>query len=799
MSNHGSENKDAVPAARSVSTPASLDAALRLSEERLRACIENTPCVAIQWFDRDGRVVYWNKASEDMFGWSREEAMGKTLDLLMHTPDETGAFLETLRKIEKTGMPIGPAEFNFIKRNKESGCCLSTLFSIPAPQGGQWFVCMDVDINDRKKAELALKESEELFRIAISTAKMGVWQWHVKTGAVIWSDDVEPILGLPHGSFKGTYESYIELIHPEDRAHFLNDIDTVLNGPDVEYENDHRVVGPGGSFVWIHAKGRLYRDEQGQPVRMVGTVLNVTDHFAREAMRKKADDELRVSEDRLRSLMRDSPIGTAIVAPDGRWLEVNPMMCEILGYAREELLTSSIQVVTHPEDLPGDMENVQRLLDGKITKYQMEKRYIHKNGKLIWAQLNVSLVRNADGTPRHFISHVQDITARRQMEEQYRQSQKMESIGLLAGGVAHDFNNIVGTIMMQAELAMNSGDLPQTLSDLLQDIIVSSRSAADLTRQLLLFSRKQVMHSKHLELNQLVNNLLKMLQRLVREDIHIRVNLHPEPLPIMADSGMIDQILLNLSVNARDAMPNGGDLTIETFMQLIQGNQLADAGLTPGKYAGIRVYDSGPGISADIMPHIFDPFFTTKEPGQGTGLGLATVFGIVKQHRGAIRASNRPGGGACFEILIPLLQHQAEGVDDSPVANIIPSGGKEKILLVEDNDDIRRLTCMILRREGYTIIEAESGIKALALIEKNAPFHVNMLITDLVMPGGVNGFELARHLDKTIQDIKVLFTSGYSEDLAGRELELEKQHYFLAKPYGARELLHTVRKCLDMA
>ncbi len=388
-----------------------------------------------------------------------------------------------------------------------------------------------------------------------------------------------------------------------------------------------------------------------------------------------------------------------------------------------------------------------------------------------------------------------EITERLQLEEQLRQSQKMEAIGQLAGGVAHDFNNILSVVMMQAEVSAMAENLPAETRDGLQEIQASAERGANLTRQLLLFSRRQVMQPRELDLNEVVTSLARMLQRIIGEDVKLELHLHATRLTTRADAGMLDQVLMNLAVNARDAMPGGGRLRVETWEDTVRGGPDSPfPDVQPGRYVGVTVSDSGSGIPPEILPRIFEPFFTTKEAGKGTGLGLATVFGIVRQHGGWVSVVSEPDLGTSFRILLPAAAAGADRAREPE--RTVPRGGSETVLVVEDEPGVRMLVRSILERRGYTVIEAASGVEALALWGQHAA-RVDLLLTDLVMPDGVNGQELATRLRADAPGLRVVFSSGYSPDLAGRELTLTSGENFLQKPFSADVLTATVRRALD--
>jgi PAS domain S-box-containing protein len=449
----------------------------------------------------------------------------------------------------------------------------------------------------------------------------------------------------------------------------------------------------------------------------------------------------------------------------------------------------------HPEDRDRAKETLEQALRSE-QPYSVEYRVLNPHGPARTVRSHGEAARDALGKPRRMFGIVQDITEIRQLEERLRQSQKMEAIGQLAGGVAHDFNNILTSVIMQVDLGLGETSLSPELEECLRQIRKDAERAANLTRQLLLFSRRQILQPRELDLNEVVTNLAKMLQRIIGEDVRLQLLLSPVPLMTRADAGMIDQVLLNLAVNARDAMPNGGNLIIETTEKSVDetlAKTMPDA--SPGQYACLSVSDNGAGISAEILPKIFEPFFTTKEPGKGTGLGLATVFGIVKQHRGWVKVCSENHCGATFQVYLPLIS-RTQSAHAHNVAQPQPRGGSETLLVVEDETSVRLTTKTILTRYGYHVLLAANGADALELWQKHRT-DIALLLTDMVMPGNLSGLQLAQRLQTETPSLKIIFTSGYSPEIAGRQLELHSGNNFLQKPFSPHQLLLMVRSSLD--
>jgi PAS domain S-box-containing protein len=466
----------------------------------------------------------------------------------------------------------------------------------------------------------------------------------------------------------------------------------------------------------------------------------------------------------------------------------------VLDYEPKELVGQSAFSLAHPDDLGKVMRSFEEALNHPDRLVRLETRVRHRDGS--WRHLEVvGQNRLADPEVAGVIINTRDVTDRVRLEDQLRQSQKMEAIGQLAGGVAHDFNNILTVIQGHVSLLQMGGTLNQMAGRSAQQIGQAAERAAALTRQLLTFSRRQVMQPRRLEMNEVVGNMSKMLGRILGEDIALRLHYCGESAVVEADSGMLEQVLLNLAVNSRDAMPKGGELTIRIMLHQIEASQLAhhpDA--RAGEFVCVTVKDNGYGIPPENLRRIFEPFFTTKEVGKGTGLGLATVYGILKQHQGWVEVESVVGQGTTFSVLLPRCEGEVALPEEEETRRI--RGGKETILVVEDEAPVRELVCNLLAGHGYQILQAESGAKALELWNR-CKDKVDLLLTDLVMPDRVSGRELAEKLWSERPKLKVIFTSGYSSDVAGKDFVLHQGFNYLQKPYHLHRLASAVRDCLD--
>jgi len=510
--------------------------------------------------------------------------------------------------------------------------------------------------------------------------------------------------------------------------------------------------------------------------------------------------ELQESEALFRSQFELGNIGIAIITVEQRWQRVNRRLCEMLGCSEEELQQKTWAEMTYPDDLPPDLVQFNRLLAGEIDSYEMEKRFFRKDGTILATHLTASCFRKQDGSVGFVIASLQDITERKQaeaeraaLESQLRQAQKMESIGRLAGGVAHDFNNMLSVILGYAELIKERlpGDHP-----LRNDVVEIQKAAGrskDTIRQLLAFSRKQIIVPRSVDLNQLITCTRKTLARLIGEDIDLRFLPEGDLWKIECDPSQLDQILVNFAVNARDAMPRGGRLTIETANASLDDAYCREhLGIAPGEYVLLTVSDDGIGMDRQTLSNVFEPFFTTKEVGQGTGLGLSTVYGIVKQNDGFVYAYSEPGRGSSFKVYLPRsLQEDApaETVEETAVP-----AGSGTVLLVEDDPMVREMTTAMLERIGYTVIGSEGPREALLLFERADP-SIDLLITDVVMPE-MNGMELRDRIQAMRPEVKVLFISGYTSNVIAEHAVLEEGVHFAEKPFTLDDLARKVREAI---
>ncbi|MGE4559076.1 MAG: PAS domain S-box protein, partial [Desulfobulbus sp.] len=536
--------------------------------------------------------------------------------------------------------------------------------------------------------------------------------------------------------------------------------------------------------------------------RDVETVTRMGEYIWRLLEQKQMEEALLASERRYRTLYRSMMDAFVVTDLKGRIRECNDAYAALLGFSAEELKGRSVNEFTphHWQEFEKEHLRVQLMSSGRTELY--EKEYQRRDGVLVPVELRTFLLMDNEGQPEGVSAVVRDITRRRQAQEEREKlrdrlnlAQKLESVGQLAGGVAHDFNNMLGVIIGYAELALRTMDVPQPLGKYLMEIVKAGKRSADVTRQLLAFARKQTIAPKVLDLNETLGGMLKMLRRLIGEDIELLWLPGTDVWPVKMDPSQIDQLLANLCVNARDAIKGVGKITIETGKVSFDEAYCRErSGFVPGDYVVLVVSDNGSGIERDILDKIFEPFFTTKGVGQGTGLGLATVYGIVKQNNGFINVYSEPGRGTTFRIYLPRQEGNAEagGMDD---IKAVPLGRGEVVLVVEDEESMLALNRTMLDQLNYRVLTASTPAEAVR-IAKEFGRTIDLLLTDVIMPE-MNGRELARVICGFCPKVKTLFMSGYTANVIAHRGELDAGTHFITKPFSTEELALKVRETLQ--
>ncbi len=650
-----------------------------------------------------------------------------------------------------------------------------------AEDGRFLFVVEDQTASERLRG--VAESSERRLRDLIQSLDAVVWEADTATLRFSFvSQRAEQILGYPVEQWLGDPDFFVRHLHPDDQEAVLA-LRRLAVAEGKFSESEFRMLAADGHIVWFHEKVRVVGEAEERPRQIRGVMVDITES------KRTAEERAHLS-----SAVEQAGESVLITDPEGNIVYVNPAFERLTGYQRGEVTGKNPRILKSGKQ---DRKFYQRLWD-TLLRGEVWSGCFHnqrKDGTLYEAEAVISPVRNAAGRVVNYVAVQRDVTRERQLEEQLRQAQKMEAIGRLAGGIAHDFNNLLTIINGYGQLLMERASGEEPLSSQLSEIRKAADRAASLTRQLLAFSRRQVLAPRVLDLNGVVAGMGKMLRRLIGEDIHLLAGLDPELGRVKADLGQIEQVILNLAVNARDAMPQGGKLTIETSnAYLDEAYSREHFNVKAGRYVMLAVGDNGCGMDAETQSHIFEPFFTTKEVGKGTGLGLAMVYGIVKQSGGYIWVYSELGQGTMFKIYLPRV----EGVPKEARALETPAARAQRgetILLVEDEGALRVMVCGVLESRGYRVVEARNGTEALVVGEQHeGPIH--LLVTDVVMPE-ISGPKLAERLAVLHREMKVLYMSGYTDEAIVHHGMLDTGAAFLQKPFAPDELARKAREVLD--
>ena len=649
-------------------------------------------------------------------------------------------------------------------------------------------VALTLERAERRCAEEKARRNTQRFEaIARATTDL-VYDWDISTGNVWWNDNFNTVLGHPPEKIDPTLHFWAALVHPEDLPVVQKNRDTVLSSDQSLFSSEYRFRRADGTYASLFDRAHIVRDENGKALQVIGAMIDVTS-------RKNAEDELRRNEHRFRSLLENLSDLITVVNREGLITYEGPSSTRVLGFGPKEMTARPFLDFIHPED----RESAARALDAAFTEgtnfSNTVLRWRHQDGS--WRHVESLGRMLEDPSGKSVVINSRDITQSKELEDQFRQAQKMEAIGRLSGGVAHDFNNLLSVILGHVFLIDAAPSTSPEVRESLQEINGAADRAASLTRQLLTFSRRQRVDKRLLDLNQQLTSTAKMLHRVLGEDISLKLDLTKDPTMIKADPGMIDQVLLNLCVNARDAIPpdKGGHIIVKTSLITITSFEAERKPQSrPGNFSCLSISDNGSGIPKELIPRIFEPFFTTKEVGKGTGLGLATVYGIVGEHSGWIEVDSEVDKGTTFRIFLPSAQG-AERSRNSAGSSLEVPRGNETVLIVEDEPALRALVKRYLSRLGYSVLEATTGADALELL-RQLRGKVDLIFTDIVMPGGMSGLDLARELIAEDPKARIIYTSGYSAEVSGAA-GLPTLGGFLSKPYKPEELAIALRKALD--
>ena len=725
----------------------------------------------------DKRVVDVNDTLLHLVGYSRDELLsGRVPWASLTAPAWSDVDARAIEQLTTTGV-AGLREKELTRKDGTRVPVLAGSAMLGA--GTTECISFVLDLTERKEAERGRREAERRAQLMVESATVGMWTVGADGRTTFMNARMADILGRDVAV--AVTMPTTEFFFAEDRPAMAERLAKRRDGLAGPFEQRFR--RPDGAVGVLSIDSSPLYDAQGRYEGVLGIATDITES-------RRAEEAVRASETRYRLMFDKSPLPKWMYdAETLRFLDVNEVTVRDLGYSRDEFLTMTIKDIRPPEDVPALLE-AERGADAmpKFGVWRLRK----KSGEIIQVEITKHTFTLGDRACRFAVGR--DVTERLRLEEQLRQSQKMEAVGRLAGGVAHDFNNMLSVILSYASLLLGDMKPGEPMRDDLEEIRKAGERAAALTKQLLMFSRQQVLEPKVLDLNEVLASMDKMLQRILGADVDL-VSLPSQPLGrVRIDPSSVEQVIMNLVVNARDAMPTGGKLTMETDnVVLDDAYAQAHLGVKPGKHVMLAVSDTGTGIDKETLARIFEPFFTTKESGKGTGLGLSTVFGIVQQSGGSVWVYSEVGQGTTFKIYLPRI----DAAVDSPhsIAPPITLRGSETILLVEDDDQVRAVARGILRRNGYNVIEARNAGEALLHSERH-PTTIHLLLSDVVMPQ-VSGPELAKRLAASRPDMRVLCMSGYTDDSIVRHGVIEAHLAYLQKPITPESLTTRVREVLD--
>ncbi|HUB81698.1 MAG TPA: PAS domain S-box protein [Bryobacteraceae bacterium] len=768
---------------RDISERKALDEKLRAMLDAHTAVIESSPG-GIVTLTPEFLVAGWNKAAERIFGWTTEEIVGGPP---LFVPPDRAANAKDIHKRAMLGEVLsGQRGWGLCKDGRRITLSISAAALHDRAGHSAGVVLNFLDTTEQTTAEEALRRNEAVYRATFDQAAVGMNYVSLDGRFLRVNPRYCRLLGYSQEELLG--RRFQEITYPGDLQDEAERVEKLLSGHGATTSYNKRFIRKDGSLAWLHVTVSLLRTESGEPLHFVGVVEDVTE-------RVQAEEALRNSEERFRRVVENAPEGI-VVERDRLILYVNAKAVALFGaLSASELVGRDMLALAKPEER-AEITARSNAVAQRAAVPPAERTFLRLDGTPFPVEVSATPIEY-DRQPASLV-FLRDISERKQaeaekrgLEEQLRQVQKMESLGRLAGGVAHDFNNHLTVINGYCDMLLANLE-PGSRREEIEEIRAAGQRAGSLTQQLLAFSRKQMAERKPLALNEVVAESEKMLSRLIGEQVQIVTSLDPSLGMVVADRSQIIQILMNLVINARDAMPGGGRILIETANADLQPDSLPSKNAVPGPFVVLSIADTGEGMSEETLQHVFEPFFTTKGLGLGTGLGLSTVYGTVRQSGGWIEVDSCLGEGSRFRIYLPRVEAAAPAPERQAPASA--AGGTETILVAEDQQEVRRLALRILKSNGYRLLEASSGPEALELSRRHDG-PIDLLLTDLVMPE-MSGRELAARMQKSRPNTKVLYVSGYTADLIGREGVLDQGVDYLPKPFTAAQLSLKVREVL---
>jgi PAS domain S-box-containing protein len=751
------------------------EGALRLAKFSMERAAD-----AVYWIDQQARILDVNEAASLMLGYSKDELCAMTVHDL--NPDfQTDKWPEFWADTQRCGTMV----LETVHRAKNGRLIpIEVSVNYLFYEGKEYHCAFVRDITERKQGVEEIAQLADRLELATCAAQIGVWDWNILNNKLVWDDRMFALFGVEKEDFGGAYDAWLSCVHPDDRVRCDEAIQQALR-TGTPFDMDFRIRWPTGVVRVIKASGQVILDPDGTPLRMTGVNYDITD-------RKQAEEALGASERLLNNILENIPSFVFATDRQHRYILLSDDLARFYGKPKEEILGK-----THHYVLPKNVADViqetnEQIMTSGVSQQLEEVVESPVSGIPRVLFTNKSPLRDEKGQIYGISGIATDITEHKRLEAQFRQAQKMDAVGRLAGGVAHDFNNLLTVINGYSAMLIERLAQEDPKHEMAVETLKAGERAGELTKQLLAFSRKQVLIPQPLNFNESLRLINSLLNRLLGEEIRLTMDLAPDLWSINGDKGQLNQVTMNLAINARDAMPNGGTLTIATHNLSVTPESPDRYQMMPqGDYVHVSVHDTGHGMSPETLSHLFEPFFTTKEVGQGTGLGLATVYGIVKQSQGYIFTDSVLNQGTTFHLYYPRVIAAVAVAATPPIRH---KKGSEHLLIVEDQDSVRALIVEALKQDGYRVIEAASGEDALRKVSSLSE-PIQALITDVIMPH-MSGLVLAERLKVTCPNIRVLFMSGYVDPSQSAFLD-EPTAAFIQKPFLPDDLARHLRNLLD--
>ncbi|MBU8921631.1 MAG: PAS domain S-box protein [Bacteroidales bacterium] len=758
---------------------------LLMSERKFRS-ISSSAMDAVVMMDHMGDVSFWNEAAEKIFGYKAEEVTGKPIHDAVLPPDSDTNHMEIMEEFRKTGQSrlFGEVLSMIAGRKDGSRFPVEMTISPVMIEGKVNVVGIIRDVSKRIDAEKRLRESRERWTLHIDNTPLGFIQWDTDFRVIEWNPAAEAIFGYSLEEASGRRSD--ELVIPEDVIPSVADVWQKLLKQRGGTRSTNENITKDGRVILCDWFNTTLVNDDGKVIGVSSLIRDVTEI-------RKAEEDIRKQS----AALEQAFDGIAVVGMDDRIQFVNTSWARMHGYTAEELTGQDYSISHTEEQSRGEVALLLKELE-RNGGASAEVGHRRKDESVFPSRMTLSRLMDERGKPAGIIVTVQDISERKKLLSQLLQSQRVESIGLLAGGIAHDFNNLLSPILGYSEMLLTELSPEDPRADDITQIKMAAERGRDLTRQLLAFGRKQMLEVKKVDMCGILTGFEKILRRTIREDIVLEINLLMEPAMIEVDVTQIEMILMNLAVNAMDAMPNGGRITITVSETLLEESSIQmRPGTVPGRYVELSFSDTGEGMDEETASRVFEPFYTTKEQGKGTGLGLSTVYGIVQQHKGNIWLYSEKNIGTTFRIYLPKVEVVSPAVNEDKKALSEEVGGSETILVVEDEDIVRALVSRILTRCGYRVIQYARPVECLRSLQSFSD-RIDLLLTDVVMPG-MNGRELYDKLAGKIPGLRVIYMSGYTDDVIVHQGIIDDGVEYIQKPFSNNDLSLKIRKSLDTA